>query len=61
MPDSVKEDVVSRMMVEKVDANLPTRRHGAGFGKPSFKELPRETTSTLGQFVGPDSWFFFNA
>ena len=35
------------------------RRTGAGYDKPSFLVLPKESTADLERFVGKDSFLFF--
>ena len=59
VPYSIKQETVSKMLKCKGQEQLPTNCHGSGFGKPTFKELPQETTTSLASFVGPDSWMFF--
>ena len=60
VPNSIKQETVSKMLKCKRPEQLPTNRHGSGFGKPTFKELPKNTTTSLASFVGPDSWMFFS-
>lgn len=38
---------------------LCLKRHGNGFGKPTFPEMPTEITEDLSRYVGMDSWSFF--
>ena len=59
VPYSIKQETVSKMLKCKGQEQLPTNSHGSGFEKPTFKELPQETTTSLASFVGPDSWMFF--
>ena len=35
------------------------KRHGSGFGKPTFPEIPVEPTEDVSAYVGEDSWSFF--
>lgn len=51
-------------MVHKLtnsERKLCTKRHGTGFGKPAFPIIPQETSDDLdlSQFIGVDSWSFF--
>ena len=59
VPYSIKQETVSKMLKCKGQEQLPTNCHGSGFGNPTFKELPQETTTSLASFLGTDSWMFF--
>ena len=37
----------------------PSKRFGAGYGKPRFPKFPQTASSSLESFIGEDSWSFF--
>jgi hypothetical protein len=61
VPDDDRRQLADKLLEVKPteDLQAPTDRFGTAFGKPKF---PREVTSssTLADFVAPDSWYFFH-
>ena len=55
---SIKQSMVSKMLDHKQEG-LCQKRHGTGFGKPTFPKMPTEVSQDLSTYVGPDSWSFF--
>ena len=43
-----------------MEKKVCSKRHGTGFGKPSFPNMPDNPNLDLSTFVGEDSWSFFS-
>ena len=54
----IKEKMVTKML-KLGEGGLCTKRHGTGFGKPTFPMMPTKVTEDLSRYVGIDSWSFF--
>ena len=62
-PEVVNEEkaqIAQKLSAVCKEVHVRDSRHGTGFGKPSFPDIPPETELELINFVGNDSWIFFD-
>ena len=62
-PEVVNEEkaqIARKLSAICKEVHVKDCRHGTGFGKPSFPDIPPETELELINFVGNDSWIFFD-
>lgn len=55
----IKFKIVGKLT--SLDRKLCSKRHGSGYGKPTFPKLPEDAIEDLdlSLFIGEDSWLFF--
>ena len=57
--NNTKQKMADKILKASRD-RLCSKRHGSGFGKPSFCKMPTIVSNDISAFIGDDSWSFFH-
>ena len=60
VPNEEKTEIAEKLSAVCKETHERDNRHGTGFGKPLFPVIPPEADLELVNFVGKDSWIFFD-